>query len=98
MAPDHPPPTHQRAHGMRVEADGPLPLARPGDGTTRMPIPFTQPKGTVMRARHRHFLAVLLTAIAVATAVPAGPVSSQADGPHYCPAGTNWDNRIQRCV
>ena len=51
-----------------------------------------------MRARHRHFLAVLFTAIAVATAVPGGTVSSQADGPHYCPAGTNWDDRIQKCV
>jgi hypothetical protein len=47
-----------------------------------------------MRARHRHLIAVLVAAIAVALA----PMSAASAEDHYCPQGTSWDNRVQRCV
>ena len=52
-----------------------------------------------MRARHRHFIAALIAAIAVAvTPVSAPSIGAvQAEGP-LCPQGTSWDNRMQRCV
>jgi hypothetical protein len=53
-----------------------------------------------MRARLRHRIAVLVTAIAVALVVPvAGPGTALADGgTQSCPSGTNWDNFLKRCV
>jgi len=62
-----------------------------------VPIPSetaTFQKGKVMRARHRHLIAVLVAAIAVALA----PMSAASAEDHYCPQGTSWDNRVQRCV
>ena len=51
-----------------------------------------------MRARHRHFIAALIAAIAVALtpafANPSGASASEA----ACPSGTSWDNVLQRCV
>ena len=51
-----------------------------------------------MRARHRHLLVALLAAISLATFAPAAQPSAVAEGEHYCPAGTNWNNRLQRCM
>lgn len=51
-----------------------------------------------MRARHRHLLVALLAAISLATTIPAVQTAAVADGPQYCPAGTNWNNRLQRCM
>jgi len=52
-----------------------------------------------MRARHRHFIAALVAAIAVAltpfsTTTASGATASEA----ACPQGTSWDNFLQRCV
>jgi hypothetical protein len=49
-----------------------------------------------MRARHRHFLLALVSAVAIALAAQAAPSSTtQAVG---CPSSTSWDNILQRCV
>ena len=48
-----------------------------------------------MRARHRHFLLALVSAVAIALAAQSVPSSTQAVG---CSASTSWDNRLQRCV
>jgi hypothetical protein len=51
-----------------------------------------------MRARHRHLIAALIAAIAVAltpaSVNPSGATASEA----ACPQGTSWDNFLQRCV
>jgi hypothetical protein len=48
-----------------------------------------------MRARRRHVIRTAVIAAAVALSVLAAP-AVQAGPP--CPAGTAWDNRLQRCV
>jgi hypothetical protein len=48
-----------------------------------------------MRARHRHFLLALVSAIAIALAAQSAPSSTQAV---ECPGSTSWDNILQRCV
>ena len=55
-----------------------------------------------MRARRRHFLAALFTALSVALA-PASAHSAAPAGTghfdvHNCPTGTAWDNLVHRCV
>ena len=51
-----------------------------------------------MRARHRHFIAALVAAVAVAL-TPAFTITSGATASEAaCPSGTSWDNVLQRCV
>jgi hypothetical protein len=52
-----------------------------------------------MRARHRHVLAALIAAIAVALTSVSGPVSGDTQvQAESCPRGTSWDNLLHRCV
>ncbi|MFG1607736.1 hypothetical protein [Actinoplanes sp. NPDC049265] len=53
-----------------------------------------------MRARRRNLIANLVVAAAVILGAFTTPAhtSVQADGPNDCPAGSAWDNRLQRCV
>lgn len=53
-----------------------------------------------MRARRSHLAAKLVLAVAIALAAFTAPstTSAQAGGEHYCPSGSAWDNRLQRCV
>jgi hypothetical protein len=58
-------------------------------------------KGKVMRARRRNLVANLVVAAAIILGAFTTPAhtSTQADGPTpVCPAGSAWDNRLQRCV
>ncbi len=54
-----------------------------------------------MRARQRHFLVVLATAVSIALAPSAGPAAAPAAATAApavtCPSGTNWDNLLHRC-
>ena len=48
-----------------------------------------------MRARQRHFLLALVSAVALALVAQSAPSSTQAIS---CPGSTSWDNILQRCV
>jgi len=48
-----------------------------------------------MRARQRHFLAALVSAVAIALFAPSAGSPAQAV---TCPGSTSWDNILQRCV
>ena len=48
-----------------------------------------------MRARHRHFLLALVSAVVLSLVTQPAPSSIQAVS---CPGSTSWDNILRRCV
>ncbi len=51
-----------------------------------------------MRARLRHVIPTAVFAAAIALSAIIAPVTTSVQAGLVCPAGTAWDNRLQRCV
>ncbi len=74
-------------------------VGRPSIDARAIPHPL-QPsaKGKVMRARLRHVIPTAVFAAAIALSAIIAPVTTSVQAGLVCPAGTAWDNRLQRCV